>query len=115
MTLGWTRRDDDSGGRFGGGLTATANYLRANERAMIQVSVDSPMVATMAMMMGNAAAMSAQGERKRIGRQKVLVTKRGEIQAVIDDHILVQVSGNAPEDVKEAYFKAIDLRGLKNF
>lgn len=112
---GWTRRDDDSGGGGFGGLTATANYLRTNEHVTIQISVDSPMVATMAMMMGNAAAMAAQGEMKRIGRQKVLVTRQGEIQAVVDNHILVQISGNAPEDVKEAYFTAIDMRALKNF
>jgi len=113
---GWTRRDDDGGGGgFGGGLTAAANYLRANERVTIQVSVDSPMIATMAMMMGNAAAMAAQGEVKRIGRQKVIVTNRGEIQTVVDNHILIQITGNAPEDVKEAYFEAIDMRALKNF
>ena len=112
---GWTRRDDDGGGGFAGGITVAADYMKGNERLNIQISVDSPMVATMSMMMGNAAAMAAQGEMKRIGRQKVIVTKRGEIQTVIDNHILIQMTGNAPEDVKEAYFKAIDMRALKNF
>ena len=69
----------------------------------------------MAMMFGTAAMMSSMGQIKRIKRQKVAITKEGEVRAMIDNRIFVQVTGRAPVEDKEAYFAAINLRGLKDF
>ena len=76
---------------------------------------DNQMVTSMAMMFGNTAMMGSMGQVKRIKRQKVVVTKRGELQAMIDNRIFVQISGSAPVEDKEAYFEALDMRGLQDF
>jgi len=55
------------------------------------------------------------GERKRIGRQTVVISQQGEMQALIDKRILIEITGRAPIEDKEAYFAAMDIRGLKDF
>jgi len=44
-----------------------------------------------------------------------VITQAGALQALIDNRILVQITGRAPMPDKEAYFAALDLRGLKDF
>jgi hypothetical protein len=116
---GWTRRDEETGGQamgfMGGGSMASATYTKDNENVEIQLMANNQMVSAMAGMFGNPALMGAQGQVKRIQRQKVLVTQSGEVQALIDGRIYVQISGRAPVEVKEAYFSAIDFKGLEGF
>ena len=57
--------------------------------------------------------MGSMGKVKRINRQKVVITNDNEIQTLIDGRIMIQISGNADLEAKEAYFKAIDLKALK--
>lgn len=116
---GWTRLEEQnrgqSGAAFGGGMAASANYRRGTDHIEVELMADNQIVTAMAAMFGNVAMMGAMGQVKRIGRQKVVVTPEGEVQALVDNRILVKVSGNAPIEDKEAYFKAIDIRGLKDF
>lgn len=117
---GWVRHDDDSGGGGPfGGMMASATYLSEGEgdrkRVGVQIMANSQMVASMAAMFANPAMLGTQGELKRIGRQKVILTKQGELQAIIDNRILVTIDGNAGPEDKEAYFEAIDLRALADF
>ena len=116
---GWTRQDEATGnaamGFMGGGSIANATYTRDNERVEIQLMANNQMVAAMSGLFGNPALMGAQGEVKRIKRQKVLVNQSGELQALIDKRIFVQVSGRAPVEIKEEYFSGIDFKGLKDF
>ncbi|MEZ5659225.1 MAG: hypothetical protein R3E83_12045 [Burkholderiaceae bacterium] len=100
---------------FGGGLTANAVYRRDRERIEVQIIANSPMIASMAMIFNNPAAIGAQGKITRIGREKVLIKNDGEMQSLVDNRILVQVSGKAPAEAMEAYFRKIDLNGLKDF
>lgn len=100
---------------FGGGLTASAKYTRDRDRVEVQIVADSPMVASMAMLFNNPAALGAQGKVTRIGREKVLVKENGEMQTLVDNRVLVQVSGRAPAKDLEAFFRKIDLNGLKSF
>lgn len=37
------------------------------------------------------------------------------IQLMADNHIFIQISGRAPAGDKEAYFAALDIRGLEDF
>jgi len=115
---GWTRQDTDSGqamGFMGGGSSAGASYTKDRDSVDIQLMANNQMVAAMAGLFGNPAMMGAQGTVKRIERQKVLVTQNGELQALIDGRIYIQISGSAPVEVKEAYFAAIDFKGLESF
>ncbi len=115
---GWVRHDDagGSGGGFGG-MTASATYQTEDEgkRVDVQLMANNQMVTAMAAMFSNPAIMGSAGEMKRIGRQKVIVTDQGELQAIVDNRIMVNVSGSAPQEDKEAYFAAIDLRALEDF
>lgn len=116
---GWTR--DEGGGEtqanmgFGGGMAASARYTRDNDRIEIQLMADNQMVTAMAGMFNNAAMMGSMGQVKRIQRQKVVVTQQGDLQAMINNRILVQITGQAPIEDKEAFFEALDLRGLQDF
>ena len=114
----WTRAEGDSSAAmmgFGGGLAASATYTRGNDIIEIQLMADNAMVNTMAMMFANPAMMGSMGELKRIKRQKVVITQQGDLQAMIDNRILVQITGRAPIEDKEAYFAAMDIGGLKDF
>lgn len=100
---------------FGGGMMASALYTNETDDVEIQMMADNQMVTAMAGMFGNAALMGQMGKLKRINRQKVVITPDGEIQAMVANRILIQISGTAPIEVKEEYFKAIDLKGLADF
>jgi len=98
-----------------GGLSASAAYERGQDRVEIQFMADNQMVTAMGAMFGNATLLGTMGQVKRINRQMVVVTKQGEVQALVDNRILIQISGSAPVEDKEAYFGAIDLKGLTAF
>jgi hypothetical protein len=115
----WTRVEGQdqapAAAMFGGGMSAKGTYTRGNDRIEIQLMADNQVVTTMAGMFSNPAMMGSMGQVKRIGHQKVVITQSGELQALINNRILVQITGGAPMPDKEAYFAALDLRGLKDF
>ena len=116
---GWTRVESEdktqTAALMGGGMTTSASYTRGDDGIDIRLMADNQMVTAMAAMFGNAAMMGSMGKVKRIKRQKVVITRQGELQAMINNRILIRVTGRAPIEDKEAYFAAIDLRGLKEF
>jgi hypothetical protein len=114
----WTRAEGDASSAmmgFGGGLAASATYSRGNDIIEIQLMADNAMVNTMAVMFANPAMMGSMGEMKRIKRQKVVINSQGELQALLEKRILIQITGRAPIEDKEAYFSAMDISGLKDF
>ncbi len=116
---GWTRSDGDASAAgaalFGGGLNASADYTRGADMVEIQIMADSPMVAGMGAMLGNPAMMATQGEVRRVGRQRYVVTADGGVMALVGGRALVQLSGSAAREDKIAYFEAIDFSGLEAF
>lgn len=113
---GWTRNDGDGGSMPGlGGMMASATYQGEGQSLEIQLMAGNQMVASIMMMLSNPAMIGQMGEMKRIGRQKVILTRDNELQAVLDNSVLVSISGSAPPETKEAYFQKIDLEGLKSF
>ncbi len=114
----WTRTEGDSSAAmmgFGGGLAASATYTRGTDIIEIQLMADNALVNTMAMMFANPAMMGSMGEVKRIKRQKVVIGPQGELQALLEKRILIQITGRAPIEDKEAYFSEMDISGLKDF
>ncbi|MGB7182430.1 MAG: hypothetical protein WBD51_10890 [Burkholderiaceae bacterium] len=114
---GWERKDaKDQGGAglsvMGGGTTATANYKNDKEQIKISIIADSPMIQGLSMLFSNAALAGSQGTMKRIARQKVMVKPDGSLTTLVDKRIMVEVSGRAPAEIKEAYFKLIDFKAL---
>ncbi len=116
---GWTRQgasDGAAGARmYGGGLVSQAVYAKGGEEVTVSLAAESPMVAAMAAMFGNAAAMGAMGKVIRVQGEKAILTPGGEIQALVDGRVLVTVSGEAPEETKRMWFEAIDLAALSDF
>ena len=116
---GWEREDGSNDTTammgFGGGMMSSARYVRGGEDVNIEMMAENQMVTAMATMFGNATLMGSMGKVKRIGRQKVVITNDGELQALVDNRIFIQVTGRAPIEEKEAYFGAIDMAGLKDF
>ncbi len=117
---GWERQDDEAGdtramAAFGGGQMAGASYTKGDESVDIQVMADNQMVTAMGAMFSNAALMGSMGQVRRVGGEKVVVTPDGEMQAMLDGRIMIQITGSADAETKQAYFEAIDLEALKAF
>ena len=116
---GWEREDDETDNQamaaFGGGQMAGASYTSGDDDVQIQIMADNQMVTAMAAMFSSAAMMGAMGKVERLAGEKVIVTPEGELQAMIDDRIMVQISGSADVETKKAFFEAIDVAGLKEF
>jgi len=116
---GWTRAEASSnagaGGMFGGGLMASADYTNGADTVSVQLMAENQIVAAMGGMLTNPAMMAQMGKVERVNRQMVVVTNEGEVQALVDNRILVQISGSAPSETKLDYFRALDLKALEDF
>jgi hypothetical protein len=116
---GWERGEVESDAQaaamMGGGMVARTEYTKDQENVRIQFMADNQMVAAMGAMFGSAAMMGSLGQVKRIGRQKVVITQSGDLQAMIGNRIMVEISGSALVEDKEAYFAAIDVKALESF
>jgi hypothetical protein len=117
---GWERQDDEAGdaqaiAAFGGGQMAGATYAKGSDTVEVQIMADNQMVTAMSAMFSNAAMMSSMGTVKRIGGEKAVITPDGELQALVDGRIMVQITGTADAEAKQAYFEAIDLEALTAF
>ena len=118
---GWTQEmtgGDAAAGMamFGGGLSAGADYQRDGDNVEIQVMADSPLIATMMALFNNPSMAGATGGKmKRVGGQKVIQTQDGELQAIVHNRFMINVTGSAAADDKEAYFEAINFDALQSF
>lgn len=116
---GWTREEGDdstqSMAAFGGGQMAEARYTNGSDSVEIQLMADNQMVTAMGAMFSNVALMGSMGKVKRLNGEKIVITPQGEIQTLVANRIMVQISGSADTEAKEQYFSAIDMDGLKAF
>lgn len=117
---GWTRELGETQGAgaafFGGGLTASAIYVSGSgAQAELTLMADNPLVASVGAMLANPQMMAMQGDVRRVGRQRYVATADGEFMALVDNRVLVQLSGGASEADKTALFEAIDFAALKDF
>lgn len=117
---GWTAQEAQSesigAAMFGGGTTASRLYQKDGASVNITYTADSPMIAQMAAMITNPALVGANGGKlMRFGRQKAMIDDSGTVQFMVDNRVMVQVEGDASEEDKVAYAKAIDLKKLKDY
>lgn len=116
---GWTREQADADGAgaamamFGGGTTAAATYRRDGDEMTITLVANSPMVATISAMVTGMASMGG-GKPMRIQRTQ-FSNDDGEMQGVVDNRVLISVSGSASVEDKTAYLEAMDFRALRDF
>lgn len=114
---GWTVGETETSalaalGMFGG-TTAKRDYRNAaRQRVSIQIVADSPMIASLGMVMANPAMAGGMGRLVRVGTQRAIVTKDNEVQMLVDNRILVTIDGTAPLEAKLAYAQAVDVARL---
>jgi hypothetical protein len=115
---GWTRESvegEDAGmamAMFGGGTTASATYTKGTEDITITLVADSPMVMGLGGMLAGLA--SANGKPLRINRTQFALNE-GELQGVVDNKVMVSVSGSASQADKIAQIEAMDFEALGDF
>ncbi|WP_298495237.1 hypothetical protein [uncultured Maritimibacter sp.] len=112
---GWTltvNEDANAGmAMFGGGTGTEGAYSNGTDSVTITLMADNPMVTAFGGMLANAAVMGNKVER--VGRQKFMI-QDGEMTALVDNRILVQADGAAPE-VMIPLLEAIDYKALEDF
>jgi hypothetical protein len=112
---GWTMTlDSDMAAglaMMGGGVGAGADYAAPDGTTVtITLMADNPMVAGMAAMVSNAAAMGLRSER--IGRQRFAM-QDGQLLALIGNRILVQAEGDT--DAARSLLETMDFDALAGF
>ncbi|MBN2760577.1 MAG: hypothetical protein JXQ79_08765 [Rhodobacteraceae bacterium] len=99
---------------LGGGTSANATYSGNGKSFTITLIADSPMVAQMAMMLGNNAMVTQMGGQiERINRVRFLRDETS-LQAIIANRILVQAEGEDPE-VMIPVLEGMDFRAMESF
>jgi len=119
---GWKASEAESqtagAAMMGGGTVVQRRYTRGDSSVEVQYITDSPMMQTVAMMLGNPMFAGGAGKMTRINRQKAMIEydkqqKSGQIQMVVGDKYLIIVSGdNVSEEDLKAYAKANDFKKL---
>ena len=97
----------------GGGTGIEAEYDSDNDSFTLDITVDNPVVASMAPILTNTQMMSVAGKVHRIGKQLVLESDQS-LATLIDNRILVQMQ-NADVPVMLPVMKQIDFAGLARF
>lgn len=113
---GWSREVSENDmtpglAMIGGGTAVEATYSDGSDSFSISIIADSPMVAMMAGMLSNATMLGMK--LHRVGREK-FVESDGELTGVIDNRIVIQAEGAAPE-VMIPVLEAIDFKALEDF
>jgi hypothetical protein len=116
---GWTRAEASAEGTgmamamFGGGTSAAATYSNQDGDLTITLVANSPMVNTVGGMLTGMASL-AGGKPIRVQRVQ-FIDNEGELQGVIDNRVLVSVSGAASLESKKAYLESMDFEALRDF
>jgi hypothetical protein len=113
---GWKQEKTDTaamGTSMFGASTATGRYTNAKgDDIEIQITGDLAMIAPLAAVFANPQFAGAMGKIVRIGNQRAIVTKDGDVQMVVDNKFLIVVQGSGPADAKLAYAQAVDVAKL---
>lgn len=114
---GWTREEGEDAtaamAMFGGGVSASAVYRRGEEEFTLTLMANSPMVSSIAAMVGGMASIAGT-ESRRIERETFAVSD-GQVQGVIDDRVLITTEGGAPVEAMFETIGRLDFKGLKDF
>ncbi|NYS25571.1 hypothetical protein HUK65_11255 [Rhodobacteraceae bacterium 2376] len=116
---GWSREIDTDAaagmmGFMGGGVMAKATYSGPSDSFELTLMADNPMVAQLAMMLGNSAMIAQMGgQLERINRTRFLREDRS-LRAIIGNRILVTAEG-ADSDVMIPVLEGMDFRAMESF
>ncbi|MFT3974444.1 MAG: hypothetical protein QM699_13635 [Amaricoccus sp.] len=117
---GWTRAEPSDGdsadfmGMFGGGTTTEASYSKDGADLTITLVANSPMVSSVAAMISGVAGMATGDKPIRVQRTE-FHHDGDELQGVVNNKVMVSVSGSATIEDKTAYLEAMDFKALGDF
>jgi NAD-dependent DNA ligase len=113
---GWTEEKTDTaavGVPMFGATMATRRYTNAKgDDIEVQITGDSAVIAPIAAMVANSQFAGVMGKITRIGNQRAIVNKDGDVYMVIANKFLVVVQGSGAASDKLAYAQAIDVGKL---
>jgi hypothetical protein len=116
---GWERSETEAEGigagigMLSGGTSTAATYSHPDGSLTISLVSDSPMLASVNTMIARLSAATG-GRPMRIQRVQ-FIDNEGDLQGMVDNRILITVSGDASLESKKAYIEAMDMQGMSNF
>ena len=96
-----------------GASTANRSYTNAKgDNVEVQITGYSAMIMQFATLLNNPGIAGAMGKIIRIGSQRAIQTREGDINIVVANKFLVNVNGSADADSKMAYAQAVNFDKL---
>jgi hypothetical protein len=96
-----------------GASTANRTYTNAKgDSVEVQITGDSAIIMQFATLLNNPGIAGAMGKIIRVGNQRAIQTREGDINMVVNNKYLVNVSGSADAASKMAYAQAVDVDKL---
>jgi hypothetical protein len=98
---------------FGGASAASRSYSNPKgDTVEVSITGDSAMVVQFAPMLSNPALAGAMGKLIRVGSQRAIQTREGDINTVVANKFLVTINGSADAASKMAYAQAVNYDKL---
>jgi hypothetical protein len=98
---------------LGGASAASRTYTNSkDERVEVQITGDSTMIMQFATFLTNPAIAGAMGKLIKVGDQRAIQTREGDVHIVVANKFLVTVNGSADAASKLAYAQAVNLAKL---
>ncbi len=104
---------------FGGGVTVSRDYNKADQLVSIEIVSDSPVLQSVMMMLNNPMFAGASGGTLTTikGQRSIMKfddkARKGEVDIVVANRFMVTVKGqNVDKDVLKSYAAAIDFVAL---
>lgn len=113
---GWKAEDAQttSVGQVGfGASTASRRYENAKgDNVEVQITGDSAMIMQFATLLSNPGIAGAMGKIIKVGDQRAIQTREGDVHVVVANKFLVTVSGSADAASRLAYAQAVNFAKL---
>jgi hypothetical protein len=101
-------------GQVGFGVSAASRrYENAKgDNVEVQITGDSAMIMQFATLMSNPGIAGAMGKIIKVGDQRAIQTREGDVHIVVANKFLVMVNGSADAPSKLAYAQAVNFAKL---
>jgi hypothetical protein len=110
---GWKAGDPDTtaSGGFGFAITqATNNYTNAKgDEVQVAISADSPLLSQLVSAMSNPQLAGLMGKLVTVGSTRAIQTKDGEVNMLVANRFVIDVTGGGTADDKLNYAKGVDV------
>ena len=98
---------------LGGASVATRNYTNdKGENVEVSINGDNAMLMQFGPMLNNPALAGAMGKLVKVGDQRAIQTKEGDVMMMVANKFLVHVQGSADAASKMSYAQAVDVGKL---